>query len=52
VLQIAQFGYRYHAARKRKQELLYALAKRDEALMLQIQAVWEANMQVYSGDKV
>jgi putative transposase len=52
VLQIAPSGYRCHAARKRKPELLCARAKRDEALMPQIQAVWQANMQVYGADKV
>jgi putative transposase len=52
VLQIALSGYRCHAARKRKPELLCARAKREEALVLQIQALWQANMQVYGADKV
>ena len=52
MLQIAPSGYRCHAARKRKPELLCARAKRDEALMQKIQAVWQANMQVYGADKV
>jgi putative transposase len=52
VLQIAPSRYRCDAARKRKPELLCARAKRNEALMLQIQAVWQANMQVYGADKV
>jgi transposase InsO family protein len=52
VLQIAPSGYRCHAALKRKPELLCARAKRDEVLMPQIQAVWQANMQVYGADKV
>ena len=52
MLQIAPSGYRCHAARKRKPELLCARAKRDEALMPQIQAVWQANMQVYGADNV
>ncbi len=52
VLQIAQSGYRCHAARQRKPELLCTRAKRDHALMPQIQAVWQANMQVYRADKV
>ena len=52
VLQIAPSGYRCHAARQRKPELLCARAKRDEALMPQIQAVWQVNMQVYGADKV
>jgi putative transposase len=49
---MAPSGYRCHAARKRKPELLCARAKRDEALMPQIQAVWQSNMQVYGADKV
>ena len=52
MLQIAPSGYRRHAARKRKPELRCARAKRDEALMPQIQAVWQANMLVYGADKV
>ena len=39
-------------ARKRKPELLCARAKSDEALMPQIQAIWQANTQVYGADKV
>lgn len=52
MLQIAPSGYRCHAARQRKPELLCARAKRDETLMPQIKAVWQANMQVYGADKV
>ena len=52
VLQIAPSGYRCHAARKRQPELLCDRAKRDETLMPQIKAVWQANMQVYGADKV
>jgi putative transposase len=52
VLQIAPSGYRCHAARKRKPELMCARAKRDETLMPQIRAVWQANMQVYGANKV
>ena len=52
MLQNAPSGYRRHAARKRKPELLCARAKRDETLMPQIKAVWQANMQVYGADKV
>ena len=47
---IALSGYRCHAARKRKPELLCARAKRDE-LDTQIQAVWQANMQVYGATR-
>ena len=52
MLQIAPSGYRCHAARQRKPELLCARAKRDETLMPQIQAVWQANMQVSGADKI
>ena len=52
MLQIAPSGYRCHAARKRQPELLCDRAKRDETLMPQIKAVWQANMQVYGADKV
>jgi putative transposase len=52
VLQIAPSGYRCHAARNRKPELRCARAKRDDELAIQIQAVWQANMQVYGADKV
>jgi len=52
VLQIAPSGYRCHAARNRKPELRCARAKRDDELAIEIQAVWQANMQVYGADKV
>lgn len=52
MLQIAPSGYRCHAARKRNPQLLCGRAKRDQALMPQIQTVWQANMQVYGADKV
>jgi len=52
VLQIAPSGYRCHAARKRNPELLGTRAKRDAQLAPQIQAVWQANMQVYGANKV
>ena len=52
MLQIAPSGYRCHAARNRKPELRCARAKRDDELAIEIQAVWQANMQVYGADKV
>jgi putative transposase len=51
-LQIAPSGYRRHAACQRKPELRCARAKSDDALMPQIQQVWQSNMQVYGADKV
>ena len=52
VLQVAPSAYRRHAARQRNPELRSARAKRDERLMLHIERVWQANMQVYGADKV
>ena len=52
MLQIAPSGYRCHAARNRKPELRCARAKRDDELAIEIQAVWQANMQVYGADKI
>ena len=52
MLQIAPSGYRRHATRQRKPEMLCARANRDETLMPQVKAVWQANMQVYGADKV
>ncbi len=52
MLQIAPSGYRCHTARNRKPELRCARAKRDDELAIEIQAVWQANMQVYGADKI
>ncbi len=52
VLQIAPSGYRRHAACQRKPELRCLRARKDDALMPQIQQVWQTNMQVYGADKV
>ncbi len=52
VLQIAPSGYRRHAAHQRKPELRCARAKRDDSLMVQVQQVWQNNLQVYGADKV
>jgi len=51
-LQVAPSAYRRHAARQRNPDLRSARAKRDEALMPQIEGVWHANLQVYGADKV
>jgi len=51
-LQIAPSGYRRHAACQRNPALYCARTRRDEALMPEIQRVWEENMQVYGADKV
>ncbi|WP_085943624.1 IS3 family transposase [Acidovorax delafieldii] len=52
VLQIAPSGYRRHAALLREPDRRCARARRDEALVPQIQRVWQSNMQVYGADKV
>lgn len=51
-LQIAPSGYWRHAALRREPQRRCARAIRDEALMLQIERVWNANMRVYGADKV
>ena len=52
VLQIAPSGYRRYAAQKRDPSLRCQRTQRDEALMPQIQRVWQENMQVYGAKKV
>ena len=52
VLQIAPSGYRRYAAQKRHPSLRCRRTQRDEALMPQIQRVWQENMQVYGAEKV
>ena len=51
-MQIAPSCYRRHAAQQRNPELRCARAKRDDELIVHIQRVWHANMQVYGADKV
>jgi putative transposase len=52
VLRIAPSGYRRHAAQQRNPALRSARAQRDDALVPQIERVWQANLQVYGADKV
>ena len=52
VLQVAPSGYWRHAAQQKNPALRCARAQRDEALMPEIQRVWQANLQVYGADKV
>jgi putative transposase len=52
VLQIAPSCYRRHAAQLRNPELRSERARRDDALIPEIQRVWHANLQVYGADKV
>ena len=49
-MQIAPSGYRHHAVLKRQPDRRCARAQRDEALLPQIERVWQANMQVYGAD--
>jgi transposase InsO family protein len=51
-MQVAPSGYRRYAAQRRDPSLRPARAKRDAALVPQIERVWQANMQVYGADKV
>lgn len=52
MLQIAPSGYWRHAAHQRNPKLRCARAQRDDALLPQIERVWQANMRVYGADKV
>jgi len=51
-MQIAPSAYWRHAARQRNPVLCSRRAQRDASLVLQVQRVWQANMQVYGADKV
>lgn len=52
VLQVAPSAYRRHAAEQRDPTRRCARARRDEALMADIERVWNDNLQVYGADKV
>ncbi len=52
VLQIAPSAYRRYAARSKDPSLLSPRAQRDAALAPKIEAVWNANFQVYGADKI
>ena len=51
-LQVAPSAYRRHAARQRNPALRSARARRDAALLPQVQRVYEQNLRVYGADKV
>lgn len=51
-MQVAPSGYRRHAALLREPGKRCARARRDEALLPQIERVWQDNLQVYGADKV
>lgn len=52
VLRIAPSGYRRHATEARNPSQRGPRRQRDDALMPQIERVWQANMKVYGADKV
>ena len=51
-LQIAPSGYRRHVALRRSPEQRSQRVRRDEALVPEVERVWQANLQVYGADKV
>lgn len=52
MLQIAPSGYWRHAAHQRNPQLRCPRAQRDDTLAPHIERVWQANMRVYSADKI
>ena len=52
VLQIAPSCYRRHAAQQRDPARRCARVQRDDTLIVHIQRVWNAHLQVYGADKV
>ncbi|GGY48826.1 transposase [Pseudoduganella albidiflava] len=52
VMQIAPSGYWRYAAQQRNPALRCARAQRDDVLSMEIERVWQANLQVYGVDKV
>ena len=51
-MQVAPSGYWRHAAQQRNPALRCALVRRDDVLSVEIERVWQANLQVYEADKV
>ena len=52
VMQVAPSGYWRYAAQRRNPELRCTRVQRDDVLSVDIERVWQANMQVYGADKV
>ena len=52
VMQVAPSGYWRHAAQQRNPALRCARGQRDDVLSIDIERVWQANLQVYGADKV
>ena len=51
-MQIAPSGYRRYAALQRNPERRSQRSQLDEALIPEIERVWQANLQVYGADKI
>jgi len=51
-MQVAPSGYWRHVAQQRNPALQCARVRRDEVLSVEIERVWQANLQVYGVDKV
>jgi transposase InsO family protein len=51
-MQVAPSGYWRHAAQQRNPTLRCARVQRDDVLSVEIERVWQANLQVYGVDKV
>ena len=51
-MQVAPSGYWRHAAQQRNPALRCARFQRDDVLSVDIERVWQVNMQVYGADKV
>ncbi|MGJ9420334.1 IS3 family transposase [Massilia sp. CMS3.1] len=52
VMQVAPSGYWRHAAQQRNPALRCSRVQRDDVLSVDIERVWQANLQVYGADKV
>ncbi|MCS0611703.1 IS3 family transposase [Massilia kyonggiensis] len=52
VMQVAPSGYWRYAAQQRNPALRCARVQRDDVLSVDIERVWQANLQVYGADKV
>ena len=52
MMQVAPSGYWRYAAQQRNPELRCARAQRDDVLSVDIERVWQANLQVYGADKI
>ena len=52
VMQVAPSGYWRYAAQQCNPALRCARVQRDDVLSVDIERVWQANLQVYGADKV